>query len=507
MFSPKKLQKESKSKEATLPSYFAPFSIPAEAFRKLAIDKNSLDLLAKGGKGQRYAVVAWAGVIEGQVKIELRFKVGLSAKATEQEYKEACEKFGEKNVVQAIENQVGYVHTRTIELVDEEEPELRSGQYFRLGFSVQKLIDGDTVTFDWINRSSLNKIIFLINSLPLAYFAFNEDFNLDHDDHFNHLMRSIPQEYFDVIMEAATVIIAAFLKEEIFYSINCRSFRVEEEWKKLQGTPQEFWSDEIEYNLRKNLSIFVSELSSREFKDDAEIVLQNGFQAYHSLTGSKLEYFTSKDKIPDDFAYLSEKPLLDAIIKRESKGVEYLLSLRFNPNLLTTSEDNPEPVLHLATRTREAQIVKHLLNYHADPNSIDRLGESALHKAAITDLLEMVKSLLEKKADPNILSVIGETPIFAAILTKRHAIADYLLTHKANVAIESGVGRTPLLSAVMEDDIKMVEILLKHNADPSQKVEGGNSPLHEAQSRGNQAMIEILLEYQAKLSQLPRRTF
>lgn len=504
MFSSSKPRKERKTEEVKLPNFFSPFKIPAEAFQNLAIDQNSLELLAKGGKGQRYAVVAWAGRINGQFKIELRFKVGLSAKATEKAYKAACEKFGEKNIVQTKEKQVGYVHTRTIELVDEAEPELRSGEYFRLGFSVYKIIDGDKVTYIFTNRSSLNKVVFLINTLPLAYFAFNENINIFEDDHFNHLMRSIPQEYFAVIMEAATRIIASVHGGKTAYSIDCRSFRVEQEWKTLQGTPQEFWRDSVEFNLNKNLSIFVAELTSREFKDDADHVLKNGFQAYNSLTESKLDYFTSKEKIPSDFSYLLEAPLLESIIKREPKEVEYLLSLAYNPNLVTTGEDNPEPVLHLATRIREPEIVKHLLNYRADPNTADKFGDTALHKAAITDLLDVVKSLMEKKADPNALNALGETPIFAAILTKRHEIADYLLSHKADVAIESGVGRTPLLMAVMEDDIKMVEILLKNKANPHHTVEGGNSPIIEADSRGNHAMVEMMLTYHKELQRQSR---
>ncbi|MHB1949190.1 MAG: ankyrin repeat domain-containing protein [Gammaproteobacteria bacterium] len=495
MFTPKLPPNEKKSNGATLPDYFAPFVIPAKAFQNLAIDQNSLDLLAKGGKGQRYAVVAWAGIIDGQFKIELRFKVGLAHTATEKEYKAACEQFGEKNVVQAKENQIGYVHTRTIELIDEAEPELRSGKYFRLGFSVQKIIEGDTVTYDWVNRSSLNKVVFLINALPLAYFAFNEDFNLSHDDQFNHLMRSIPQEYFEIIMEAATKIIASAHGEETYYSINCRSFRVEEEWNKLRDTPEEFWREEIERNLNKNLFIFLARLSSPEFKDDAEIVLKQGFESYNSLTGAKLAYVTSKEKIPGDFSYLFENPLINSIKKREPKEVEYLLSLHFNPNLIIKHEEDPEAILHLAARTRETQIVKHLLHYRADPNFADRFGETALHKAAITDQFEMVKALIENKADPNIQTFLGETPLFRSILNKRYAIADYLLSHHADVAIETGLNITPLLMAVTQGDIKMIELLLKHKADPYQTVGNGNSPINEAETRGQTAIVEMMQAY------------
>jgi len=153
---------------------------------------------------------------------------------------------------------------------------------------------------------------------------------------------------------------------------------------------------------------------------------------------------------------------------------------------------------HNVQRAQEA------LRKHANANLVakDLNGESLLtYSIHITGSFDMVKLLLDNHANPNAKNYVGETPLIAAIrefgsrkkysryddpssITRAFDIVKLLLDSGANVDKASGVGSdygtTPLMLAAKNGFSNIVRLLLEHHALVDAKDEFGDTAFDEA---------------------------
>ena len=111
-----------------------------------------------------------------------------------------------------------------------------------------------------------------------------------------------------------------------------------------------------------------------------------------------------------------------------------------------TSPDGFSP-LGLASFFKRRDVVRYLLEAHADPTPASRSGGfTPLHSAVATDAgacdVEIVRMLLDARADPNARSASGGTPLHTAAFTGDEPSARLLLEHGADPAIADANGRT-----------------------------------------------------------------
>lgn len=118
-------------------------------------------------------------------------------------------------------------------------------------------------------------------------------------------------------------------------------------------------------------------------------------------------------------------PLFIALSQRHTITVNWLL--RYGANAQSAAKDGDDTVLDFAVRTRYVPAVKMLVEHGADPERLDRTGESPLHRAATMGDYEIVKTFLMKGADPYLQNQSGETPVSRAVFHGRGPVVKLLV--------------------------------------------------------------------------------
>jgi ankyrin repeat protein len=93
---------------------------------------------------------------------------------------------------------------------------------------------------------------------------------------------------------------------------------------------------------------------------------------------------------------------------------------------------------------------------------------------------ELVKNLLEYGADPNLGSEEMETPLHVAAFEGDVKIVQALLSYGANFAAPTVDGKTPLMNAAQSGSTDLIKLLLDAGANPTTRDTSGRTCLHWA---------------------------
>lgn len=215
--------------------------------------------------------------------------------------------------------------------------------------------------------------------------------------------------------------------------------------------------------------------------------------------------------------------LFVAAYRGQSKYTKFLLQIGVDANMT----EKGCSALSIAAWTGEVEVVKHLLDHHAEIDyQVPHSGTTALFAAASGSYSEVVRLLLERGANPNIKDKYGQTPLFIAIMQENDKVANILLDagsnpnardiygrnplmyaaamgHQvfSNSLLQAGTdfdiadttGRTPLLNAAAGGSLKLVQMLLDMKADPAQMDKYGRDAAYEASKRGHRDVARALL--------------
>lgn len=108
------------------------------------------------------------------------------------------------------------------------------------------------------------------------------------------------------------------------------------------------------------------------------------------------------------------------------------------------------PLLGLAVYFGRPDTARFLLEAGANPNtsSANQFKVRPIHSAAAhrdpETSLDLIRMLLDHHADPNVTQAGGWTPLHQAAAHGREAVARLLLDHGASLSVKSEDGRTPL---------------------------------------------------------------
>lgn len=157
------------------------------------------------------------------------------------------------------------------------------------------------------------------------------------------------------------------------------------------------------------------------------------------------------------------------------KIVEYLLSLKANPNQRTIK--NRQTALHYVGDKGDilVDMAKLILEAGADPNLEDAFGMTGLHFAARRGNLAIVELFLQYKADVNIQENYGFTALHEAVENNRKEVAELLLQYGADMTLGLTKKFDPYKKGDMPKDIakekgldEMVALIEKWEARPNQ---------------------------------------
>ncbi|XP_034949608.1 ankyrin-1-like [Chelonus insularis] len=252
----------------------------------------------------------------------------------------------------------------------------------------------------------------------------------------------------------------------------------------------------------------------------------------HKTTSSIIQLLLEHNAYTEAVNWVGRTPLFVACLKGNNEAVKILLENHANPNV---RDRNGETALHLicswesktnlqiiklllkynadieamddrgwtplitACSIGNAEVVKCLLEHHANPNVTDWIGQPALHLVCSWEsetTPQIIKLLLKYNADIEAVDEQGRTPLFVACKSGNVAAVQCLLENHVNPNATNQHSQTALhyiCSAKPGTTLQIIQLLLKHNADTEAMDDRGWTPLFEACSSGNIVAVKVLL--------------
>lgn len=186
--------------------------------------------------------------------------------------------------------------------------------------------------------------------------------------------------------------------------------------------------------------------------------------------------------------------LVSAIRASDYRLAEQLLDRGVSPN-----SGSAEHALNDAISRRDAEAIRLLLLYGANPNMTDRDGQLPLAIACSSNQLEVTIALLKYGADPNLSSRgNASSPLAAALSSADVRLAHVLLMYGASPNQVAGCGDTPLIKAIDKTAPKILaDLLLKYGAQANEKSTEGKTALFQAVSNGRADILASLIAHGA----------
>ncbi|ESZ90496.1 hypothetical protein SBOR_9126 [Sclerotinia borealis F-4128] len=186
--------------------------------------------------------------------------------------------------------------------------------------------------------------------------------------------------------------------------------------------------------------------------------------------------------------------LISAIRDKNHKAVEKLLDGGVPAN--TGSEIN---ALKEAILAHDAESIRLLLTFGANPNGHDRDGVTPLRASVEKSFLAGATTLLKYGADPNLVAGIDmESPLAASVMANMVGFSHIFLIYNGDANHVTSSGNTLLISAIGKKTSKeFMDLLLKYGANPNAKSTEGKTALFEAITCGRADIVSTLLEYGA----------
>ena len=202
-----------------------------------------------------------------------------------------------------------------------------------------------------------------------------------------------------------------------------------------------------------------------------------------------------------------DQALFDAIENKDIGGVQAALKQGANVNAINS---NGCPALYMATGNGETDIVKLLLDKHANVNaaagkSLDCLGTS-LNIAAFHGNIEIARILLDHHADVNLRDPHQGAPMLDAAASGHIEMCEFLLAHHADVEATQGIGGETALDVAANNSMDGMRWLLAHHANTESRDAEGQTPLMHAvdlkfETTPEEVVekVKLLLAYHASL--------
>lgn len=184
------------------------------------------------------------------------------------------------------------------------------------------------------------------------------------------------------------------------------------------------------------------------------------------------------------------------IVKATQTGDVKLFStlLKSDPSLINAKEPfMDEPLLVVAARKNQPEIVALLIKNGAPLNAMNRLGSNALHLAAFTGNYQLMEMLMSAGVDWKLRNQKGKTPVLYVPYGKDPGVFRLFLAKDKNILNEKTSDGAGLLHmAANAGDTAGFSYLLKQGLDVKSEDDQGANVVHYAMSGGSRTMLKYL---------------
>ena len=201
-----------------------------------------------------------------------------------------------------------------------------------------------------------------------------------------------------------------------------------------------------------------------------------------------------------------DNQLFKAVINGDTKAVMSLITAVANVNAYVEgdfnaqAEDKYKPVLSLAAKRGNVDIVKALIAAGANVNGVSSIleGRTALMEAATNDHADIVRVLIAAGANIEAKHLVGCTALMAAAGASSYErdsainAVRALITAGANVNASDSVGCTSLMKAAQYNNVHTVRALVAAGADVNVTDRRGWTALEWADQSNAETVYSIL---------------
>ncbi|XP_054857616.1 E3 ubiquitin-protein ligase MIB2 isoform X2 [Eublepharis macularius] len=150
--------------------------------------------------------------------------------------------------------------------------------------------------------------------------------------------------------------------------------------------------------------------------------------------------------------------------------------------------------LQVASYLGQVEVVKVLLQTHANINLRDEEGDTALHYAAFGNQAEVARVLVSKGANPDLLNNVKCTALYIAVNKGFTEVVQALCEYNCDVNLPDSYGDTPLHYAITADFKCIIEALTEvPTIDFTIPNRQGFNLLHHSALKGNKLAIKKIL--------------
>lgn len=183
--------------------------------------------------------------------------------------------------------------------------------------------------------------------------------------------------------------------------------------------------------------------------------------------------------------------LIQAVQKKAHTAMEQLLDRGTVPDSVTEVS-----LLREAVVNHDAEAVRLLLLFGADPNTIDRNGSTPLYSATEVGFLDAARMLLKYGADPNTSAgPNADTPLALAVLENKFELVQLYLAYGGDPNRIMANGNSVMIRSIDRKVPKrLIELMLNYGGDPNGKNGEGTSPLFQTISVQRLDIGHLLLE-------------
>ncbi len=228
----------------------------------------------------------------------------------------------------------------------------------------------------------------------------------------------------------------------------------------------------------------------RIYDRDNESLLQHIFTKFKEST--TLSILKSLPDIHIADIYDRNTALYYAAHRNYTKCIDYLIDNGANPNALNRQGQSP---IFFAATSGAWQSIELLASKCADVNLRDNRDKklwSPIFYAISKSHVGCVAELIKHGADVNHVDGGGLTLIFYAFHDIQ--LISLLVMNGANLEVADKLGRTPLFYAVFSGNAQMVELLVRYGANVDHRDNKGWTPVQYAINRGDDRIVLILLD-------------
>ena len=183
--------------------------------------------------------------------------------------------------------------------------------------------------------------------------------------------------------------------------------------------------------------------------------------------------------------------LINAAGRGDLRIYNMMLAMGANPRAVDKGQNS---AVLLAAYNSQREMLRRLIELHADVNILGSLGFTPIGAAAMRNDAEIVKMLIAAGAQLDVHDYAGSIPLLNAIKFQRDDNVLLLLNAGADVNLANSMGETPLMLAAQIGRLDYTEALLARHALTRLKTREGNTALYFAIFEGYDDIAKKLIQ-------------